>query len=154
MNLRNKSAPQVQGCRIPTPRGGKSYCSAETDHPRFEILGVKTHAVQISDVVFQMQEWIRNRRESHLGAPTDMHCIVEAQHDPEFLDVLNSMDLVVPDGMPLVWLGRRLGHLLPRRVYGPDLMLEFCEKTAKCGYRHFFYGAGPGVPERMAQSLK
>jgi len=63
-------------------------------------------------------------------------------------------DLVVPDGMPLVWLGRRRGHHLPRRVYGPDLMLEFCEKTAGRGYRHFFYGGEPDVPERLADSLK
>jgi len=31
--------------------------------------------------------------------------MVEAQHDPEFGRILNSTDLVVPDGMPLVWLG-------------------------------------------------
>jgi N-acetylglucosaminyldiphosphoundecaprenol N-acetyl-beta-D-mannosaminyltransferase len=56
--------------------------------------------------------------------------------------------------MPLVWLGRRRGLHLPRRVYGPDLLLEFCETTAGRGYRHFFYGGEPGVPERVAESLK
>jgi N-acetylglucosaminyldiphosphoundecaprenol N-acetyl-beta-D-mannosaminyltransferase len=33
-------------------------------------------------------------------------------------------------------------------------MLEFCEKTAGRGYRHFYYGGEPGVPERLAESLK
>jgi len=33
-------------------------------------------------------------------------------------------------------------------------MLEFCEKTAGRGYRHFFYGGEPGVPERLAETLK
>jgi N-acetylglucosaminyldiphosphoundecaprenol N-acetyl-beta-D-mannosaminyltransferase len=87
-------------------------------------------------------------------AATSMHGIVEAQHDPSFKEVLNSTDAVVPDGMPLIWLGRRRGHDLARRVYGPDLMLDFCEKTAGRGYRHFFYGGEPGVPERLAESLK
>jgi N-acetylglucosaminyldiphosphoundecaprenol N-acetyl-beta-D-mannosaminyltransferase len=33
-------------------------------------------------------------------------------------------------------------------------MLAFCEQTAGLGYRHFFYGGEPGVPERLAESLK
>ena len=120
----------------------------------FKVLGVRTHAVQIGDVVARMEEWIRNRDGCHSIAATSMHGTVEAQHDPAFKRILNSTDLVVPDGMPLVWMGRRQGHHLPRRVYGPDLMLDFCEKTAGRGYRHFFYGGEPGVPERLAESLK
>jgi N-acetylglucosaminyldiphosphoundecaprenol N-acetyl-beta-D-mannosaminyltransferase len=120
----------------------------------FRVLGVRVNALQIPDVITRMEEWIRSRSGCHSVAATDMHGTVEAQHNPSFKEALNSTDLVVPDGMPLVWLGRRRGHHLPRRVYGPDLMLEFCEKTAGRGYRHFFYGGEPGVPERLAGSLK
>jgi len=122
----------------------------------FPVLGVRVDAVQIIDVVAQMTEWIRKKAGCHSIAATGMNGIVEAQHDPEFKQVLNATDLVVPDGMPLVWLGRRRGHALSRRVYGPDLLLAFCEKTAGQGYRHFFYGAEkePDVPERLAETLK
>jgi N-acetylglucosaminyldiphosphoundecaprenol N-acetyl-beta-D-mannosaminyltransferase len=120
----------------------------------FDVLGVRTHAAQIGEVVERMQGWIRARDRCHSIAATSMHGIVEAQHDPSFKDVLNATDLVVADGMPLVWLGRRQGHLLRRRVYGPDLLLAFCEDGARQGYRHFFYGGEPGVAERLAESLK
>jgi N-acetylglucosaminyldiphosphoundecaprenol N-acetyl-beta-D-mannosaminyltransferase len=40
------------------------------------------------------------------------------------------------------------------RVYGPDLMLAVCENSLKQGYRHFFYGGAPGVPERLAIQLR
>ncbi len=122
----------------------------------FQVLGVRVDAVQIPDVVAQMKEWIREKTGCHSIAATGMNGLVEAQHDPSFKEVLNATDLVVPDGMPLVWLGRRCGHVLPRRVYGPDLLLAFCEKTAGQGYRHFFYGAEkePDVPERLAKTLK
>lgn len=133
----------------------ESLCSGTiTNHPCFRVLGVRTHALQLSAVVAQMEEWISAKTVCHSIAATSMHGIVEAQHDPAFMEILNSTDLVVPDGVPLVWLGRSQGHDLPRRVYGPDLMLEFCEKTAGRGYRHFFYGGGPGVPEQLARSLK
>lgn len=129
---------------------------ASRECPSFQVLGVRVDAVQIDDVVEQMEEWIRKKRECHSIAATGMNGIVEAQHDPELKQILNATDLVVPDGMPLVWLGRRRGHSLPQRVYGPDLLLAFCEKNAGRGYRHFFYGAerDPEVPERLSENLQ
>jgi len=80
---------------------------------------------------------------------------MEARRDPLLYSVLtDEMTLNVPDGMPLVWLGRLQGVTLERRVYGPDVMLEFCAMTARKGYRHFFYGGAPGVPELLAANLK
>jgi N-acetylglucosaminyldiphosphoundecaprenol N-acetyl-beta-D-mannosaminyltransferase len=111
-------------------------------------------AVQIPDVVAQMERWIGERRGSHYIAVTGMHGVTEAQHDAALKEVLNSADLVVPDGMPLVWLGRWRGFGLKRRVYGPELMLEFCRATASKGYRHFFYGGAPGVAGELAGRLR
>jgi N-acetylglucosaminyldiphosphoundecaprenol N-acetyl-beta-D-mannosaminyltransferase len=128
--------------------------SLARETPEFEVLGVRTHAVQIDGAITQMQEWINGKEGCHTVAATSMHGIVEAQHDPAFKQILNTTDLVVPDGMPLVWMGRRRKHDLPRRVYGPELMIAFCEKTAGKSYRHFFYGGEPGVAEQLAETLK
>jgi N-acetylglucosaminyldiphosphoundecaprenol N-acetyl-beta-D-mannosaminyltransferase len=81
-----------------------------------------------------------------------MHGIAESRTDGEYRCALDFADLVVPDGMPLVWLGRWHGHSLKRRVYGPELMETFCRETGSA-YRHFFYGGGPGTAERLAESL-
>jgi len=144
----------LQKPAVPEGSKQKAPISVVSDSISFQVLGVQIDAVQTEDVVARMEEWIHNRSRCHTIGPTSMHGIVEAQHDPSFKEILNSADAVVPDGMPLVWLGRRKGHHLPRRVYGPDLVLEFCEKTAGRGYRHFFYGGEPGVPKRLAESLK
>src|SRR5213592_700898 len=100
----------------------------------FPVLGVRVDAGQIIDVVAQMEEWIREKAGCHSIAATGMHGVVEAQHDPELKQILNATDLVVPDGMPVVWLGRRRGNSLRSRVYGPDLLLAFCEQSAGRGY--------------------
>jgi N-acetylglucosaminyldiphosphoundecaprenol N-acetyl-beta-D-mannosaminyltransferase len=120
----------------------------------FSILGVRVNAVQIPDVIARMEEWIAQRAPCRSIAVTGMHGIMEARHDPAFKEILNSSSLTVPDGMPLVWLARWRGHPLKRRVYGPDLMLSFCERTAHEGVRHFFYGGAPGVAEKLAEELR
>jgi N-acetylglucosaminyldiphosphoundecaprenol N-acetyl-beta-D-mannosaminyltransferase len=120
----------------------------------FRVLGVQVDAVQSSEVVRQIETWILHRDACHFIAVTGMHGVMEALHDVEFKMVLNSADLVVPDGMPLVWLGRLRGFRLARRVYGPELMLSVCERTAPSGVRHFFFGGAPDVPGKLAQALQ
>ena len=119
----------------------------------FRVLGVRVDAVQIAGVVLQMEDWIARRESCQYIAVTGMHGVTEAQHDARFKAVLNSAGLVVPDGMPLVWISRWLGFNLRRRVYGPELMASFCEQTAAKRYRHFFYGGAPGVAEELASRM-
>ena len=116
----------------------------------YRVLGVRVDAVQIPEAVGRMEEWIAQRESCRYIAVTGMHGVTEAQHDAKFKTILNSAGLVVPDGMPLVWIGRRHGFDMRRRVYGPELMATFCEQTAIKGYRHFFYGGAPGVAEDLA----
>ena len=121
--------------------------------PSFQVLGVRVHAVQISGVVAQLRSWIDDDKPvARFVAVTGMHGIAEAHQNDAFRQILNSADLVVPDGKPLVWLGRLHGHALRRRVYGPELMETFCRDSGNA-YRHFFYGGAPGVAEKLARVL-
>jgi len=120
--------------------------------PRFSVLRVPVDAVQIPDVVTWIETQIERRSGCRFIAVTGMHGVVEAQHDVSFLETLTQADLVVPDGMPLVWFARKRGYALGRRVYGPELLETFCRATGG-RYRHFFYGGVPGVAERLADHL-
>jgi N-acetylglucosaminyldiphosphoundecaprenol N-acetyl-beta-D-mannosaminyltransferase len=61
--------------------------------------------------------------------------------------------MVVPDGMPLVFMTRWLGFHAVSRVYGPDLMRRVTEISARKGYRQFYYGGGAGLADRLAATL-
>jgi N-acetylglucosaminyldiphosphoundecaprenol N-acetyl-beta-D-mannosaminyltransferase len=119
----------------------------------YRVLGVRVDAVQLPEVCRRVEKWIEQRDACHYVAVTGMHGIMEAQHDPEFKSILNAADLVVPDGMPLVWLSRFRGRPLRRRVYGPELMLEVCQQTASTSCSHFLVGGAPGVADRLATVL-
>lgn len=122
----------------------------EVRMPEFRVLGVRVNAVQIPQVIDWMQYCIQDRRRARYVAVTGMHGVTESRQDEGFRDVLRDADLVVPDGMPLVWIGRLRGFRhLARRVYGPELMETFCRVTGS-RYRHFFYGGAPGVADHLA----
>src|SRR5438477_10403212 len=93
---------------------------------KFEVLGIRVDAVQIPDTVAILESWIAQRGASHYVAVTGMHGVSEAASDPSFRAALDAASLVVCDGMPLVWLGRLRGHKLRRRVYGHELLVDFC----------------------------
>jgi N-acetylglucosaminyldiphosphoundecaprenol N-acetyl-beta-D-mannosaminyltransferase len=71
----------------------------------------------------------------------------------DVLRSVNCADLVTPDGMPVVWLGRLLGHRNVRRVYGPDLMRKVCEISALKGFRNYFYGSTQDTLNRLKARL-
>jgi len=118
----------------------------------FRVLGVRVDAVDMTHAVTRMEALIECRKSGSYVAVTGMHGVAEARQDSRFREILNAADLVVPDGMPLVWLGR--WHRLPirHRVTGSELMVAFCKKTGS-QYRHFFYGGAPGVAEDLAEQL-
>ena len=118
----------------------------------YKVLGVRVNGVQIPDVVRTVRQWIHDRGPARFIAVTGMHGVMEAQQSDEFRQVLAAADLVVPDGMPLVWMGRTFGLQLRRRVYGPELMETFLRETGS-EYRHFFYGGAEGVADQLAGVL-
>ena len=68
------------------------------------------------------------------------HTVVACSEDAELRDAVLGSSFTVPDGQPLVWALRALGHPLGDRVYGPELMALACERAASTATRMFLYG--------------
>lgn len=83
------------------------------------------------------------------------YTIALADRDPGLRDRLNADSLNLPDGMPLVWIGRHLGvDGLPGRVYGPDLMADALDRGRALGARHYLYGSTPEVLARLGAQIE
>ena len=54
------------------------------------------------------------------------HVIVSACQNHNYMNVVNSANLVLPDGAPVAWMIRRLGNNYQSRLSGPDLMIDLC----------------------------
>jgi N-acetylglucosaminyldiphosphoundecaprenol N-acetyl-beta-D-mannosaminyltransferase len=69
-----------------------------------------------------------------------VHLVMLAQEDAAVRRAVLDATLVVPDGQPLVWALRALGHGAATRVYGPELMARYCAHAARSGTPAFLYG--------------
>jgi N-acetylglucosaminyldiphosphoundecaprenol N-acetyl-beta-D-mannosaminyltransferase len=98
--------------------------------PKFNVLGVGVHALRFAQARELVLGQARERRGGYVCF-CDANSISCARRDPAHRAALAGAFLVTPDGMPLVWLGRRAANknmTAPvERVYGPDLMLALCE---------------------------
>jgi N-acetylglucosaminyldiphosphoundecaprenol N-acetyl-beta-D-mannosaminyltransferase len=119
---------------------------------RINVLGVGISAIDPPTALDLMSEWIEARQQ-HYMCVCAVHIVMECQQDPALRRVVNRASLAVPDGMPLVWLAHLAGQRQTRRVYGPDLMLSFCELAARRGYKSYLLGGAPGQPDVVAQRL-
>jgi N-acetylglucosaminyldiphosphoundecaprenol N-acetyl-beta-D-mannosaminyltransferase len=79
--------------------------------------------------------------------------VVNLEDDAALRAAYSRADLVVPDGMPVVWASRLLGSPLKERVTGSDLMPRLCGVAAQRRLKVFLLGGMPGVAERAAANL-
>ena len=119
--------------------------------PRVDILGVHVSAIDRAAAVQGVAGFIARGDKTYVCV-TGVHGVMESQRDPALRAIHNASGLTTPDGMPIVWAARRAGATRTARVYGPDLMLDLCGRGD--GWRHFFFGAGPGVADDLASSLR
>jgi N-acetylglucosaminyldiphosphoundecaprenol N-acetyl-beta-D-mannosaminyltransferase len=86
--------------------------------------------------------------------PAAVHCVMVAHEERATWDAVQG-GLVVPDGQPLVWAMKLLGHDRASRVYGPELMARYCERAAETGSRMFLYGGrNQGALVQLALNLR
>jgi len=118
-----------------------------------DILGVRVDATSYADATRRVLEWASGAESRYVCVAT-VHTVMEAWDDPSFRGVVNDADLVTPDGMPLVWMLRRLGHPTQERVYGPELTLRVCEAAAREGIPVGFYGGHPQALEALVRNFR
>lgn len=72
---------------------------------------------------------------------------------PGLRPMYESADLVVPDGMPLVWASRLQGDPLPERVAGSSLVWSLAQAAERSRLSLFLLGGNPGTAEQARESL-
>ena len=129
----------------------KTFDSHDAD-AMANVLGIGVHAVDMESAVARMRLAIEEGRKGYVCL-AGVHGVMEARRHADLRDILEQAYLVVPDGMPTVWMGHLQGLKTMQRVFGPDLMLEMIGSKDFTQMRHFLCGGGPGVAEQLREKL-
>jgi N-acetylglucosaminyldiphosphoundecaprenol N-acetyl-beta-D-mannosaminyltransferase len=126
--------------------------SAARVPPPTPVLGAPIDALTWDEALSRLHIWAR-ARESRVVCICNAHSVVTASSDTRFAQVLAGADLCTPDGAPVAWMLRRLGHAGQQRINGPDLMWRYCAAAAARGESVFLYGGNPATLQRLQQRL-
>lgn len=120
---------------------------------RLRILGVPVDAVDMRETLAWVEDRIATRQPGrHLCV--NAANVVRANDDPDYLALLERGDLIGSDGQPFVWAARMLGHPLPERVAGIDLMEQVLRRARDAEWRVYLLGGRHHVVTRLAERLR
>jgi N-acetylglucosaminyldiphosphoundecaprenol N-acetyl-beta-D-mannosaminyltransferase len=138
-----------------TPPLRERQDSSEVPHVDAQhVLGVPLALTDYERTLDWIDAMAHSRRQGYVCVAA-VHTVMASQEDPELRAAVLNSDLTVPDGQPLVWAMNALGHQLPTRVYGPELMRRACERGVRTGQRMYLYGGrNQGALVQLALNLR
>ena len=120
---------------------------------RTDVLGIGFDNVTQDEAVDRAMALIAAGGNHYVVTP-NAEFVQMARGDSRFRDLLNQADLVLPDGIGVVYASKILGRPLKGRTPGVDFAAALCGRMAREGGRLFLLGAKPGVAELAAAELK
>jgi N-acetylglucosaminyldiphosphoundecaprenol N-acetyl-beta-D-mannosaminyltransferase len=120
---------------------------------RESVLGVPVSVVSWAEAVGCIFSWAL-RRQSKTVCVCNVHSIVTARRSTEHAIAIETADLATPDGAPVAWVLRRIGHRDQERISGPDLMWKCCGMASESGTEMFLYGGTTSTLRSLEQRLR
>jgi N-acetylglucosaminyldiphosphoundecaprenol N-acetyl-beta-D-mannosaminyltransferase len=117
------------------------------------LFGIPVHDVTMDGVLAIAEAAIARRRRRLLIGVVNAAKVVNMRRDESLRQAVLSADVILADGMSVVWAARLLGQRLPERVTGIDLMIRLLARGNERGWRVFLLGATDEVLETVAAQL-
>jgi N-acetylglucosaminyldiphosphoundecaprenol N-acetyl-beta-D-mannosaminyltransferase len=120
--------------------------------PDAQVLGYRVANCTLNEAA-QWSLWATQQPECRLLVTLNPEIIVQAQTNQLLHEALNHADLMVADGVGVVWAAKQSGTVLPERVPGVELVGRILEQGGE-SLRVYFLGAKPGIAEKAAQTAR
>lgn len=117
------------------------------------ILGVPVDVITMGEAVARIDGFIE-KRTPVLVATANAEMLMRATHDGALRRILQGAAMVTPDGAGTVWAAHHLGHAMPERVAGYDMVQELMREAPAKHRRIFFFGSAPGVADKAKKKAE
>ena len=119
---------------------------------KIDILGVLVDHVDMNEAVNRCHTMLQDN-DPHAVFTPNSEIIMATYQDADFCRILNSGDLIVADGIGVVYASKILKAPLPERVAGFDLASKLIEQASDGKHSLYFFGGKPGVAELAIEKL-
>lgn len=119
---------------------------------RIDVMGVGFDSLTIEEAVAKAKSLMAERRAAYVVTPNP-EIVMVCREQPEAMEAVQAADLVLPDGIGVIYGARILGTPLKSKLPGIDFISALMEDISKQGKRVFLLGAKPGVAETAGERL-
>ena len=120
--------------------------------PTVALMGLDVAAVSERETINYVLDGLGRRRGGWI-CPANLDVLRQWRGSADVRELVAAADLVVADGMPLVWAGELQGSPLPERVAGSSLILSLTAAAADAGASVFLLGGNPGTADAAVAEL-
>ncbi len=117
------------------------------------IFGVRIDNISMDDAVKVLEDYLKGDRLNTIYTP-NTEIVMKAKEDENIRGIINSGDLVTPDGIGLIYGSRIRKKPLKERVTGFDLSINLLEMANENGYSLFLLGGKDGVAKKAGENIK
>lgn len=117
------------------------------------ILGVNIDNVSMSEAVIRVESFLISDKFNMVFTP-NAEIVMAARKNPDLMKILNSADLVVPDGVGVVLASKINGNPVKEKVAGFELLKKMLNEADKKGYKIYFLGGKPGIANKAIDNTK
>lgn len=120
---------------------------------KISILGVNIDKLTLKDAEERVESFLNSNNINTIYTP-NTEIVMKAKKDDSLKKILNNGDLVIPDGIGLVYASKIKKKALPERVTGFDLSIKILDMANKKGCSLFLVGGKPGIADMAVENIK
>lgn len=120
---------------------------------RVRFLNVSLDNLTMAEAIESADALVRKNQGAYILTPNVDHLVLMESHK-DLADAYDSADLILTDGMPIVWFSRLFGKPVKEKISGSDFLPKLCERAVQKNYRMFLLGAADDVAKMAAQKLR
>jgi len=118
-----------------------------------EVLGAKYNNLTRIEALSEIRALFEKKTKANIFF-LNADCLYNAQYDSEYRNIVNSSDLVLPDGIGLSFISRIFGQRMKENCNGTDLSPGILEIISEKDYSVIFLGGVEGVASKAADQAK
>ena len=120
---------------------------------KVNILGVKVTKHTMDSASDKIVEYVKSGQRGKCVYTPNSEIIMVAYRDEKFKDVLNEADMLLADGIGVVYASKIVKNPIPQRAAGYDTACEALRKLAKYGASVYLFGAAEGVADKAGEEI-